>query len=75
MATPSRTAKNITNPKDIEYIINIKEEDITTTFISEMFGEFESGQRFHPYDTITIPANSYGPKEKRNKKSLSKSAF
>lgn len=70
MATPSRTAKNITNPKDIEYIVSIKEEDITTTFISEMFGEFESGRRFHPYDMITIPANSYGPEGKRNKKSF-----
>ena len=64
----SRKSKKITSPKDIEYLVNIKEKDITTSFIMDIFGEFETGQRFRPYDIIEIPANSYGPEGKKNKK-------
>lgn len=64
----SRKAKRITSPKDIEYLVNIKEKDITTSFIMDTFGEFETGQRFRPYDIIEIPANSYGTEGKKNKK-------
>lgn len=64
----SRKSKKITSPKDIEYLVNIKEKDITTSFIMDTFGEFETGQRFRPYDIIEIPANSYGLEGKKNKK-------
>lgn len=64
---PSRYSKTVTSQKDIEYLINITEKDITTTFIMETFGEFDNGQRFRPYDLIEIPADSYGPKNHRNK--------
>lgn len=64
----SRKSKKITSPKDIEYLVNIKEKDITTSFIMDIFGEFETGQRFRPYDIIEIPENSYGPEGKKNKK-------
>lgn len=64
----SRKSKKITSPKDIEYLVNIKEKDITTSFIMDTFGEFETGQRFRPYNIIEIPANSYGPEGKKNKK-------
>lgn len=64
----SRKSKRITSPKDIEYLVNIREKDITTSFIMDTFGEFETGQRFRPYDIIEIPANSYGPEGKKNKK-------
>lgn len=63
----SRRSKTVTSPKDIEYLVSITEKDITTTFIMELFGEFKSGQRFHPYDIITIPAGSYGPDKYKNK--------
>ena len=63
----SRKAKVITSQKDIEYLINITEKDITTSLIMDMFGEFESGCRFHPYDIVTIPAGSYGSEKKKNK--------
>ena len=63
----SRRSKTVTSPKDIEYLMSITEKDITTTFIMELFGEFKSGQRFHPYDIITIPAGSYGPDKHKNK--------
>lgn len=68
MPTPSRQSKTITSTTDINYLVNIKEEDITTSFINDLFGEFESGRRFNPYDIITIPADSYGPNGNRNKK-------
>lgn len=68
MPTPSRQSKTVTSSTDINYLVNIKEEDITTSFINDLFGEFESGRRFNPYDIITIPADSYGPAGKRNKK-------
>ena len=63
----SRRSKTITSPKDIEYLVGIKEKDITTTLIMELFGEFESGRRFNPYDIVTIPKGSYGPDGKKNK--------
>lgn len=63
----SRRSKTVTSPKDIEYLVSITEKDITTTFIMELFGEFKSEQRFHPYDIITIPAGSYGPDKHKNK--------
>ena len=49
MPTPSRTSKLITNPKDIQFLVNIKEEDITTSFFNDLFGEFESGKRFNRF--------------------------
>lgn len=64
-----RKPKVITKKEDIEYIANIKEDDITTSFFMEMFGEFDGKCRFHTYDEITIPPNSYG-KDKKNKNSF-----
>ena len=64
---PFRRSKTVISPKDIEYLLNIKEKDITTAFIMNTFGEFDNGQRFRPYDIVEIPANSYGPENKRNK--------
>lgn len=61
-----RVVKHITNEKDIQYILSIKEEDITHSFIMELFGEFNGKQRFHPYDTIDIPVGVYGPEGDKN---------
>lgn len=63
-----RHSKTITNPKDIEYIASITEDDITTTFIMELFGEFDTGRKYNPYDIITIPARKFGTEKKKNKK-------
>lgn len=60
MATKQiRHSKHITNKEDIEYLLSIKEEDITTSFIMENFAEFGGKSKFNPYDTIDIPPNSY----------------
>ena len=63
----ARKSKTITNQKDIEYLISIKEEDITTSFIMDNFGDFGNGPKFNPFDIITIPKGSYGPDGKKNK--------
>lgn len=65
--TDTRRSKTLTSAKDIEYFVNLTEEDITTTFIMNTFGEFDNGQKYRPYDIITIPAGSYGPEGKKNK--------
>ena len=72
-----RISKEITNPKDIEFLLSLKDKSdnlndnvITSSLIAEMFGEFNGKSRFNPYDTVVIPPNSYGPKGKRNKNSF-----
>lgn len=65
-----RISKDITDPKDIEFILNIKEEDVTASFINETFGEFNGKSRFNPYDTITIPPGYYKKDGKPNKNSF-----
>jgi len=65
-----RTARAVTKKEDIDYLVNIKEEDITTSFIMDTFAEFNGKTRFDPYDTITIPPGSYGPEGKKNKNSF-----
>lgn len=65
--TDTRRSKILTSAKDIEYFVNLTEEDITTTFIMDTFGEFDNGQKYRPYDIITIPAGSYGAEGKKNK--------
>ena len=62
-----RVSRHITDKKDIEYFLSIKEKDITNTFIMESFGEFNEKARFQPFDTITIPKGSYGPEGRKNK--------
>ena len=67
-----RVSKLITKKEDVDYILSIKEEDITTSFIMENFADFGEGPRFQPYDLIEVPVGGYGgklpnEKEKRNK--------
>ena len=66
----ARHSRTITNKNDIDFLLNIKEEDITFSFIMDTFGELDGKRRFSPYDIITIPENSYGPEGKRNKNSF-----
>ncbi len=69
-----RKSKTITDKDEINRFISLTDDDITTSFIMETFGDFDgnNNQKYNPYDVITIPAGGYGGKlpngtEKRNK--------
>lgn len=61
-----RVSKKITGELRNQ-LLNIKEKDITSTFIYNLFGEFNGVSKCNPYDLIDIPVDSYGPEKKRNK--------
>lgn len=67
-----RVSKAITNKEDLEYILNLTEDDLMHTHvIMDMFADFtgEDKPRFHTYDTITIPPGYYEIEPgKKNKK-------
>ena len=63
-----RKSKEIINEAEKKKFLELKEEDITTSFIMETFGNFGDKPKYYPYDLIRIPEDSYGPKGKRNKK-------
>lgn len=63
-----RSSKVITNQQDIAYLCSLKEEDITTSCIYNLFGEFNGKVKFNQYDLFEVPADVYGPEGKRNKK-------
>ena len=65
-----RVARTITNKDDIEYLLNITEDEITLSFVMENFGTFNNKCRFNPYDIVSFPPNSYGPEGKRNKNTM-----
>ena len=44
---PSRQSKKITSKADVEYLINITEKDITSTYMAETFGDFDEIGRAH----------------------------
>ena len=66
MANVERKAKKITKQEDIDFLLNM-DNDVTTTFMMECFGEFNGKRRFEPYDEITIPVGKYGKGNKKNK--------
>lgn len=72
MAIQKRVSKTITDKKDIKYLTGLTENDITTSLIMELFGDFMNQQKYNPYDILTIPTGAYGGKlpngkDKRNK--------
>lgn len=67
MKIEKRFSNKITDPKDIEYLVGIKEEECTKlSFAMDMFGDFDDKRRFNTYDTVTIPSGSYGPEGNKN---------
>ena len=62
MATNSynRVSKEITNYKDLEYLLSLTPADITQETIMEMFGEFGGKRRFNTYDIMKVPGGSIG---------------
>ena len=70
MSVTKRKAREITRKEDIDYFLNISEEDcLRTSVISELFGRFENKDpRFNTYDIITIPPGSYSLGKNKNTK-------
>lgn len=63
----ARVAKEITDKSIIDTILNVASDDISTSFIMNLFGEFNGVRRCQPYDYLSIPPNTYGPEGKKNK--------
>lgn len=55
-----RKSRHITDKDEVDYIVSLDAESITQSNMIELFGEFDGKSKYNPYDTITIPANSYG---------------
>ena len=64
----SRVSKKITKDDPLyDRLINLKLEEITSTFIFDLFGEYNGSSKCNPYDIIEIPPGYYGPEDKKNK--------
>lgn len=75
MAVAKRVSREIKDPKDIEYLVKLTEEDITTSLIMELFGDFGDHQWFNPYDILTVPEGAYGGKLPNGKEKKNKAPF
>lgn len=62
-----RISTKITDPELRKTLLSLTERDITSSFIYDLFGEFNGVAKCNPYDLIEIPAGSYGPEGKKNK--------
>ena len=61
-----RTTRTITDQSIIDSLVNVEPKDITSSFVEELFGEFDGKVVCSPYDLITIPKGGYGiPESKR----------
>lgn len=70
-----RSSNTITNKEDIDFLINIKYEDITKSLIMDLFGKFNNKRRFNAYDIVTIPAHGYGGKLPNGKEKYNTKPF
>ena len=66
----SRTSTKITDKNLRDMLLNIQEKNITSSFVYDLFGEYNGVSRCHPYDILVVPPNSYGPTNKKNKNSF-----
>ncbi len=64
----------ISNQKNIDLLLNLKEEDITSSFIYDTFGEFDRKRKINPEDILKVPANTYKVDGKFNKKPFTTTA-
>ena len=62
----NRVTKTITDQAIIDSVVSIAPEDITSSYVQELFGEFDGKIKCNPYDLITVPKGGYGiPGSKR----------
>lgn len=55
-----RKSRMITDQSIIDSLVNTSPEDITSTMVAELFGEFNGHNRCNPYDLMTVPKDGYG---------------
>ena len=56
----ARTTSVVKDEALIKSVIEINPEDITSTYVVELFGEFDGKRRCNPYDLVTVPKGAYG---------------
>ena len=67
---PKRHPKQITDKKELDYLYNLTEKDITTSFIMDNFGEFNKKTKYNPYDELVIPPHMYHNDKLNNDKAF-----
>lgn len=60
-----RRTKIIQDKKEIDFLLNLKEKDITLSFIMKTFGEFDGKRKYNPYDVFYISPNIYRNNENK----------
>lgn len=64
-----RHSKHIDNKDEVSYFLSLSAEDCAKrSTIMKLFADFGKGPKYNPYDTIDIPAGSYGSKKKNKNK-------
>lgn len=62
-----RVSRKITDKELLNELLTLKESDITSSYIYDLFGEYDGVTKCNPYDLLDIPAGYYGPEGKKNK--------
>lgn len=62
-----RVSRKITEKELLNELLTLKESDITSSYIYDLFGEYDGVTKCNPYDLLDIPAGYYGPEGKKNK--------
>ena len=62
-----RVSKKITDKELLIELLSLKESNITSSYIYDLFGEYDGVTKCNPYDLLDIPAGYYGPEGKKNK--------
>ena len=62
-----RVSRKITDKELLIELLSLKESDITSSYIYDLFGEYDGVTKCNPYDLLDVPAGYYGPEGKKNK--------
>lgn len=64
-----RKSVEIKDKELINYLLSLTEDDcLTLSTMMDLLGDFGEGEKCKPYDYFQIPTNTYGSKDKKNKK-------
>ena len=69
VSTNKRVARKITNKDEVDFFLNLSQKDVESlSKLMETFGTLNGKEpKYNTYDIITIPPNSYGIGNKKNK--------